>query len=92
MRKIGCTVAILSSVGGGVPDLLVGYRGFNFIVEIKEKGRRYALTDDQVKFHKGWRGLAPVIIETFEEFLEFLKEFFNAKQNANKLDVGIFYP
>jgi hypothetical protein len=55
----GCTVAITSAVGGGFPDLLVGYRGFNFCFEIKDPTKPTAdqsLTDDQKKWHANWRG------------------------------------
>jgi hypothetical protein len=55
----GCTVAVLSAVGNGVPDLLIGYRGFNFLVELKDptkpKGDQ-ELTPAQVKFHAEWKG------------------------------------
>jgi hypothetical protein len=60
LRRIpGCTVAILSAVGGGLPDILIGYRGANFLVEIKDPSKPKAdqeLTDDQKKFHAEWKG------------------------------------
>jgi len=60
LRRIpGCTVAITSAVGGGFPDLIVGYRGFNFMFELKDASQpihRHALTDDQSEFHDNWRG------------------------------------
>lgn len=60
LRKIpDCTVAVLSAVGGGIPDLLIGYRGFNFLVELKDPTQpkhRHELTDDQKKFHAEWKG------------------------------------
>lgn len=54
-----CSVALLSAVGGGIPDVLVGYRGANFLFEIKNPKKPKAdqeLTDDQKKFHATWRG------------------------------------
>jgi hypothetical protein len=35
--------------------LVVGYRGFNFMLEIKRDAAQ-ELTDDQKAFHAGWRG------------------------------------
>lgn len=54
-----CSVQILSAVGEGCPDILVGYRGANFLFEIKDPDQplhRHELTDDQKKFHGAWRG------------------------------------
>jgi hypothetical protein len=60
LRRIpGCTVAILSAVGGGVPDLLVGYRGHNLLFELKDPSKPKAdqeLTDDQKRWHAAWAG------------------------------------
>ena len=54
LRDVGCSVLILSGVGGGVPDLLVGKGGINWLMEVKiAKGD---LNPDQVKFQATWRG------------------------------------
>lgn len=50
LRACGCTVAITSDVGGGFPDLVVGYQGRNFLLEIKTPGGK--LTPDQVEVVK----------------------------------------
>lgn len=64
LRKMGCTVVPLHAVGGGVPDLLVGFQGRNVLLEVKD-GRKppskRKLTDDQVEFHDGWRGQVAVV-------------------------------
>ena len=54
LRQLGATVVILSQVGGGCPDILVGYRGESYLMEIK--GPRGRLSKKQVEFHKSWRG------------------------------------
>lgn len=59
LRDAGCTVEVLSDVGRGVPDLLVGLRCRNFLLEVKVPGED--LTEDQVKWHGKWRGLAKVV-------------------------------
>jgi hypothetical protein len=56
-----CSVLVLSAVGDGCPDIMVGYRGFNFLFEIKDPkqpAHRHEFTDDQKKFHGGWKGQA----------------------------------
>lgn len=59
LRKIGATVQSLHAVGKGCPDILVGYRGKNFLFEIKvEKG---SLTNEQIKWHDDWNGMAYVV-------------------------------
>lgn len=58
-------MAIISSVGGGVPDLLVGRGGYNILLEVKDGDRKPSergLTEDEQKFRDGWRGQ----IETVE--------------------------
>ena len=53
LRKLGCSVHSLHKVGQGVPDLLVGYRGVNYLVEVKAvKG---AYTQDQLEWLDKWR-------------------------------------
>lgn len=57
LDQIGCTVTQLSAKG--VPDLLVGYRGKNFLIEVKQpKGK---LTPDQLEFHAQWMGVIHVV-------------------------------
>ena len=58
-RQIGATVQVLSAVGHGCPDILVGWRGRNFLVEVKDgekppSARR--LTADQAAWHDTWGG------------------------------------
>jgi hypothetical protein len=58
-RQIGATVQVLSSVGKGMPDVLVGYMGVNVLVEIKDGSlppSKQKLTADQVKWHANWGG------------------------------------
>ena len=38
-RKLGFSVQHLHTVGGGVPDLLVGRGGINLLVEVKDGGK-----------------------------------------------------
>lgn len=53
-RSLGASVTHLHRVGGGVPDLLIGYQGKNYLVEVKSgKGKLNKL---QNKFRDSWNG------------------------------------
>ena len=72
LRRIGASVQILSSVGRGCPDILVGLRTGgngrrNLLMEIKLPGERFTL--DQVDWHDAWRGQVAVV-ETVDEALK----------------------
>ena len=59
LRGVGATVQPLHQVGKGCPDLLVGWRGRNWLIEVKDwknapSGR--LLTEDQREWHAGWKG------------------------------------
>jgi hypothetical protein len=64
LRKIGATVQPLHGVGEGCPDILVGYRGRNYCLEIKDGAKPPSarkLTKDQVRWHEQWRGQVCVV-------------------------------
>lgn len=66
LRKMGARVAELHVVGKGIPDICVGFRGANYLLEIKtEKGK---LTDDQWAWHELWTGQV-AIVKTVDEAL-----------------------
>lgn len=64
LRKAGATVSISSAVGCGYPDLTVGFRGLNYLIEVKD-GKKVAskqrLTPDQVTWHDRWRGQVAIV-------------------------------
>ena len=37
LRQVGASVQSLASTGKGCPDLLVGFRGVNWLLEVKAK-------------------------------------------------------
>lgn len=58
-RSLGCSVVDLSRVGGGVPDLLVGYGGIAICIECKDGGKipsKRKLTPAQKEFRDTWKG------------------------------------
>ena len=60
----------LSAVGRGCPDIMVGVRGHNLLLEIKtDKG---SLTADQVYFHREWGGQVHVI-RTLQDALDIIE-------------------
>lgn len=80
LRQIGCSVTDLSRVGGGVPDLLVGYHGRTLLVEVKDrrtptvqkdgytrKARAGKLEETQVAWMADWRGLPVIVAYSPEE-------------------------
>ncbi|WP_435170784.1 hypothetical protein [Falsirhodobacter sp. 1013] len=71
LRKAGASVQPLHSVGSGCPDLLVGYRGINLAIEVKDGAKPPSarkLTADQVEWHAGWRGQVAVVASVAEAF------------------------
>lgn len=56
LQKIGCSVRPLTQVKGGVPDLLVGFRGLTYLVECKNEDGRNRIEDSQKRFADEWRG------------------------------------
>ncbi len=64
LKSIGCSVAKTTAAGGGFPDIVVGYRGVNWLIEIKDGNKipsARKLTQDQVKFHAEWKGQIDVV-------------------------------
>lgn len=69
LRKLGIVVFDAFNVKGGFPDLVVGYGGATYLIEIKSgKG---VLNKKQVSFHKRWKGIGAIATcWTLEEVLE----------------------
>ena len=64
LRAVGATVFLLHRVGHGCPDILVGYQGKNYLLEIKtEHG---TLTPPEARFIADWRGQV-LVVRTIEE-------------------------
>lgn len=75
LRKAGAVVRIISQ-GDGIPDLLVGYRGFTILMEVKDGDKvpsARKLTDAEQKFFDDWRGGMLTIVNSVDEALETLR-------------------
>ena len=67
LRAVGATVDWLKS-GDDKPDLLVGYRGNNYLLEVKQPGE-YP-TDGQIGWITNWEGRAKVVFSAEEALRE----------------------
>lgn len=54
LRKYGCSVQHLHKIGQGCPDILIGYKGKNILIEIKHSTGKH--TAQQVIWHAEWKG------------------------------------
>lgn len=55
LREFGISVELLHTLGGGVPDLLLGVGGWNFLIELKSSAKG-KLTKDELEWHSTWGG------------------------------------
>lgn len=73
LRQIGATVLVTSNLGCGAPDLVVGFRGKNLLMEIKDgtaKPSDRRLTTDEKAFHFAWQGRICVVENVAEALFE----------------------
>lgn len=64
LRRIGCTVHCTHQQGDGFPDIVVGFRGVNYLLEIKDGTKpasAQALTKDEADWHEAWQGRVVVV-------------------------------
>jgi len=64
LRAAGASVQLLHAVGEGCPDLLVGYKGLNMLLEVKDGSKppsAQKLTPQQEEWHRDWRGHRVVV-------------------------------
>lgn len=75
-RSLGATVLILSSVGKGCPDIMIGIFGKNYLIEIKDGKKPPSarkLTEAEAEFHQKWKGQVD-IITSLDDVLNFMKK------------------
>lgn len=71
LRAVGASILHLHAVGKGCPDILVGFRGENFLMEIKDGDKtpsKRKLNKGQVDWHRAWRGQV-VVVNDYDEAL-----------------------
>jgi hypothetical protein len=77
LEAIGATVQSLADIGGGCPDLLVGFLGRMFLLEVKnpERATKAGVPRDkkpaeqQRGWRDWWRGPAPVTVWNVDDAL-----------------------
>lgn len=76
VRKLpGASITSTHIIGKGFPDLVIGYKGINYLIELKDGSKpksQKKLTPDEVEFHMKWNGQI-AICENFEDILKILK-------------------
>lgn len=76
LRVVGATVQSLAGVGKGVPDLLVGYQGETYLIEVKDGDKvpsARSLTIDQEDWHGKWTGGTLRVANNVEEALNIIE-------------------
>ena len=71
-----CTVHDASGAGRGFPDLVVGYKGRNYMIEIKDGSKTKScrkLTPAQIAFQLAWQGQYSVCHSAAEICAEILR-------------------
>lgn len=86
LRAIGASVQSLATVGKGVPDLLVGYRGQNWLLEVK--GKNGVLTAPQITWHAEWRGRVYVVRDAGDAIVLISGAHKKQKVSENDQNVG----
>lgn len=64
LRALGYSAYPTHELGRGFPDIAVGFRGRNFLFEIKDPDQppsKRRLTDDEQEWHESWQGQVDVI-------------------------------
>ena len=75
LRKIpNLSVFSTHEVGKGFPDIVIGYKGINYLIEIKDGNKPPSarkLTNAELQFHSNWKGQIK-IVNNFDELLNIL--------------------
>lgn len=76
IRKIP-SISVYSThmVGKGFPDIVIGYKGINYLVEIKDGAKTKSqkkLTEDEIRFHQSWFGQI-IVCECVKDVLKLLQ-------------------
>ncbi len=83
LRKLGASVVITSDVGHGFPDLVVGYGGVTYLVEVKNQS---TLRRSQRTFREQWRGGEIVLLRSPEEAVQWFARLRDAQQASEAPD------
>lgn len=76
LRAVGASVHPTHALGAGFPDIVVGFRGANYLMEIKDGSKtpsKRKLTKDEKEWHASWAG-AVHIVESVDDALAVILE------------------
>jgi hypothetical protein len=82
LLAVGASVSQLS--GKGLPDLLVGFQGTNYLLEVKNKEAGGKLKPDQVAFIEGWQGRPVVVVWSVADALKAIGATFQLGQEFKR--------
>ncbi|MDD4986141.1 MAG: hypothetical protein PHQ43_10210 [Dehalococcoidales bacterium] len=68
LRKVGASVQSLHEVGRGCPDLVVGYHGHNYLMEVKMPFQ--ILNAAEEAWHVKWKGQVAVVYGVKEALVQ----------------------
>ncbi len=83
-RRYGASVAHTHQLGKGFPDLVVGYHGQNWLIEVKDWMKpqsQRALTPAEKEFRDNWRGTYH-IVETIGDVAALIEEYHHRQEAA----------
>lgn len=92
-NEYDCKVASTADLRRGKPDIIVGYRGWLFWVELKSKFRAN-ITEAEIKFLNEWGGAglpvflgysAPQIVQTMDNYIDMRRKVNPALAMADTL-------
>lgn len=69
LRACGASVQPLNAVKAGCPDLLVGWQGCNYLLEVKDGDKARSarqLTPDEDAWHRRWKGTVATVLNADE--------------------------
>ena len=66
----GATVVSLARMGGGCPDVLIGYRGRLALCETRPDA---PLSDERLAWYGSWRGPAVTVLHSTEDVVRVLE-------------------
>ena len=75
-EKMGASVLHTHQLGQGAPDIVIGYKNKNVLIEIKDSKKppsKRRLTPDEEKFHKLWKGDIRVV-ESADDAANIIRE------------------
>ena len=77
-RSLGLSVAIISDLGKGMPDLIISNKRSNVLIEVKDGSKppsQRKLTVDEQIFHDNWQGPLHIISSEQEAIALFDRMF-----------------